>query len=391
MSDYLEQNNSHYYLQLFADDMRLMAAQAYRWGQVETGGTLYGLWSHAGRPVILLATPQGPGACNETTHFAQDPDHVYQVTQQLQQQFGLQYIGNWHSHHSLGLDHPSGGDVEQVHRVAGKSNMSRMVQIIFTRTREATSSGADRFSGGDSSFARDANREKSGWIATLNKSHSRQDAGDTLMQMNTFIYPEAQQGSYCLCPVNVLGAPNPIRVALAGGEFVDFSETPFPLEKILYEGLSGSAAKINSQKGVQKFVAEQLGSLADDISEQTDIFIDEEMLYLSIPIEDKKIVVAYKSKLPGYRLCSVGLVGNDKQILDMTDDLLNEKEVLSVCDIYEQAKKWLRTDKPISLIDQCRESENVGPKNKPEKQQLKHYTESERRSLPCGHEPNNFA
>jgi len=45
--------------------LQFIAGLAFWAGEVETGGELYGLLSHAGRPVIMLATPPGPGAIRE--------------------------------------------------------------------------------------------------------------------------------------------------------------------------------------------------------------------------------------------------------------------------------------------------------------------------------------
>ena len=48
------------YIVMFAGCVQCIAAEAYRWGNRETGGPLYGLFSHANRPVLMLAAPGGP-------------------------------------------------------------------------------------------------------------------------------------------------------------------------------------------------------------------------------------------------------------------------------------------------------------------------------------------
>ena len=389
MNDFLGQHSSQNYLQMFADDMQFMAYHAWRWGDVETGGGLYGLWSHAGRPVIMLATPQGPGACNETAHFAQDPKHLFKTSRKLQERFGLQYIGNWHSHHSLGLHHPSGGDVEQIHRVAQKSNVSKMIQIVFTRSRSQASSAISPFLYGCSCFAACQNIQQYGLIKTLEKTPGSINTVDVRMRMNTFIYNDAKSGFYETCPVNVLDESNPIRAALAGSELVDSSGAQFPLENILYER-AGITTGIKNQDRLEKFVQTQLSTLADSISERAEVFIDSDMLFLSIPSTDNRIVTAYKCEPHGYRLCSVCIVGSDQKSVDITDVISKKKGVLSACDIYKRAKKWINSDKRKSLIDKCKDDENVDPKNK-SKKALKKCPENSRSIPPCGQEYNNIA
>ncbi|MBM4026028.1 MAG: hypothetical protein FJ280_11575 [Planctomycetes bacterium] len=108
------------YLSIFESELQYMAGDAHSWGDIGTGGVLYGLWSHALRPVIMLATPAGPGAIREKAHFAVDPDYVIWMSESLQDRYGIQYDGNYHSHHRLDLDHPSPGDTEQIHGLAGR-------------------------------------------------------------------------------------------------------------------------------------------------------------------------------------------------------------------------------------------------------------------------------
>jgi len=120
------------HISMFADDLRAIAANSLVFEDVENGGALFGLRSNAGRPVVFLATPAGPGATREYTHFAQDPDHLYWLATWIQEELGLQYLGNHHCHHSLGLSLPSGGDEEQASRMLEKFMLLNMIQIVVT-------------------------------------------------------------------------------------------------------------------------------------------------------------------------------------------------------------------------------------------------------------------
>lgn len=77
---------------------------------IETGGQLFGYWSEDGRPIVMYAIGPGPKANHQLTFFNQDVDYLVKVGNALKENFGLKHIGEWHSHHKLGLARPSGHD-----------------------------------------------------------------------------------------------------------------------------------------------------------------------------------------------------------------------------------------------------------------------------------------
>lgn len=82
---------------------------------IETGGQLFGYWTSAGVPVVLYAIGPGDNANHQPTFFNQDLDYLETVGEILVHEFGLQHIGEWHSHHQLGLAHPSGHDARTIY------------------------------------------------------------------------------------------------------------------------------------------------------------------------------------------------------------------------------------------------------------------------------------
>lgn len=86
---------------------------------IETGGQLFGFWTSAGIPVVLYAIGPGERANHQSTFFNQDLDYLLKVGNHVLEKYGLQHIGEWHSHHQLGLAHPSGHDAAtMVHNIA---------------------------------------------------------------------------------------------------------------------------------------------------------------------------------------------------------------------------------------------------------------------------------
>ena len=403
MINNLKQNHEQHYMRLFRDDMQFMASDAYHWGNVETGGALYGLWTHAGRPVIMLATPAGPGACNQTAHFAQNPDHVFEVSQKLQEKFGIQYLGNWHSHHNLGMDHPSGGDVEQIHRVATKSNVSRMIQIVITCTQKR----APFFH-----TPKICQKIASSLINTMKVSslvneviEPCSDSRDTeeAMCVNAFIYTDAKKGSYQRCPVTLLSETNPIRIALTGSELIQAGDMQpkkkFPLEAIAYEGVDQLHGSPSGQEMIPAFIIRQIDGLPDSVAKKVEVHVDHGILFLSVPIGDKTIVVAYHDNPTECRICSVGVVGDvDKQMTDMTDKVLKQGQFLPLSRIYERLENLMQTNAPQCIPDQsakpefrCKGEMAVDAEDPLRIMKLRNYTENKRRTPPCGHEHNRPA
>ena len=104
---------------------------------IETGGELFGFWTQLGTPVVLYAVGPGPYARHHPTSFVQDPDYVDNIEAEMCLRTGLQHVGQWHSHHQLGLAHPSGGDVASMQRGVGAPGFPRMILCIGNCDRGA--------------------------------------------------------------------------------------------------------------------------------------------------------------------------------------------------------------------------------------------------------------
>ena len=77
---------------------------------IETGGQLFGFWTSQGAPVVLYVIGPGTHANHQPTFFNQDSNYLMTVGNALLERYGLCHIGEWHSHHQLGLARPSGHD-----------------------------------------------------------------------------------------------------------------------------------------------------------------------------------------------------------------------------------------------------------------------------------------
>ena len=126
---------SRYPIAIYESELRAMALESAAW-KTETGGDLFGTWGDI--PIVYLASQSGPQAKRETTHFRLDVDYLITLSAMLEQDWGLRYFGDWHSHHQLGLHKPSSGDQRRITNLAGKNNFDQMAEFIttFTSTRD---------------------------------------------------------------------------------------------------------------------------------------------------------------------------------------------------------------------------------------------------------------
>jgi hypothetical protein len=115
---------------IYESEVQAIVGEAQRFPNSETGGDLFGTFTHGNMPVIWLASGPGPNAKHLPTHFEQDVRFTSEWQRRLMNEFGIQYVGSWHSHHKLSLNHPSGGDAEAARNYAVRHHRQRTLEII---------------------------------------------------------------------------------------------------------------------------------------------------------------------------------------------------------------------------------------------------------------------
>ena len=116
-------------LAIYESELQAIGLESTSW-EVETGGDLFGIWEDI--PIIYLATKPGPKAVRENAHFGLDIDYLIKISNELSNEWGMRYFGDWHSHHKLGLDSPSSGDTNRIKRLARKNNFADMAEFIIS-------------------------------------------------------------------------------------------------------------------------------------------------------------------------------------------------------------------------------------------------------------------
>jgi len=119
---------------------------------IETGGQLFGFWTASGAPVVVYAIGPGPKANHQVAFFNQDVDYLEHVGRILVSRFGLMHIGEWHSHHQLGLDSPSSHDAYTMQSTIDRRHLNRFLLCIGNCRSNQFSIKPYNFFEGQSSF-----------------------------------------------------------------------------------------------------------------------------------------------------------------------------------------------------------------------------------------------
>lgn len=99
---------------MYNDELEYVKWLVLQKDQIETGGDLFGLWQNQNTAVVQLVIGPGKNCSRTTTSFHQDVKYLEDVGQHVTSLYGLCNIGEWHSHHRIGLAEPSLGDKDTV-------------------------------------------------------------------------------------------------------------------------------------------------------------------------------------------------------------------------------------------------------------------------------------
>lgn len=114
---------------IYASELDFIAKCIQDYPDIETGGQLFGSWTASGAPRVIYVLGPGPRANHQTAFFNQDVAYLKTIGAILKE-YGLQHIGEWHSHHHLGLPHPSGHDAQTMQNGIAHLNLDRLLLCI---------------------------------------------------------------------------------------------------------------------------------------------------------------------------------------------------------------------------------------------------------------------
>lgn len=117
-------------LGIYESELDLLTQLVLESPDLETGGELFGLWSHGENPVVMLISGPSSTAHRAPTSF-QQPTEIHMSLERLfWNSYGLQVLGIWHSHHRLGIHGLSGGDLQRTKSYALRTGRRLYAEIL---------------------------------------------------------------------------------------------------------------------------------------------------------------------------------------------------------------------------------------------------------------------
>ena len=117
---------------IYEGELDIMARFVADYPSIETGGDLFGFWTHTGSPMIEYVLGPGETADHKSTAFYQESPFLKSAGGILRDLHGLQHVGTWHSHHRLGLAMPSKGDSTTMQRALDRNGFNAWLLTICT-------------------------------------------------------------------------------------------------------------------------------------------------------------------------------------------------------------------------------------------------------------------
>lgn len=115
---------------IYENELEVMARFVSDYPNIETGGDLFGFWTHSGSPVIEYVLAPGRTAEHQNAAFYQEASFLNTAGKALRDLHGLQHIGTWHSHHRIGLTRPSKGDSNTMQRALDNHHFNAWLLTI---------------------------------------------------------------------------------------------------------------------------------------------------------------------------------------------------------------------------------------------------------------------
>jgi hypothetical protein len=280
----------------------------------ETAGFLFGLKTPDGHFVVYYATKAGKNAIHQIAFCRPDLTHFQTVDRRLTQEFGVRFIGRYHSHHGLALQHPSAGDVGSATRLARRNSFQQMVEIVLT---------------------------------TEPSARSRDDVGR--VRVHAYVYVDAQEGKYVPARLKIIPGVSPIRRALSKGDGIGSGEAAnrqaFPMERIVFDASDEDGNDGHGDASLLAGLAEQFGELPANVRSAARVRTQDGLTILCLPLDGREVVaVAYNRQSSEAQ--SVYLLGSGANgRCDLTDHILHGARHVRLAPIYDYAAHWAEVER----------------------------------------------
>ena len=332
MGYFHSERRSRPFVVIFQSEMEAIAGMAVAAGAIETGGDLYGLFSHARRPVIQLATPAGPEAIHDHAHFRQDVEYTHRVSTYLRSVYATQYLGNHHSHHILGIQGLSEGDIRSTHSIAHKNGYRNMCQLLVTFAGH--SSLLQHSCVEDGHCIQGESRQR--WVRWpwRREGFEGDFRIDPTPTVHAFFYQNATYGLPISCPIKVIPGESPIRAALRSSNPALNLKSHYhcPLSRIQFDNWDdrakshGREADMNTNEPeFLDYIRSQVKFLPSEVRDNINVKEVDDQAIIRIPLRDYYLLLAMSTKIP-YEIINVMIfsMNNPEEMVETTDHAIQK-------------------------------------------------------------------
>ena len=124
------ENDNSFAVYMYANEYKYLEWLVLQKQDIETGGDLFGAWQNEHCAVVQFVLGPGKDCRRTATSFFQDVSYLQNVGNHLTSNEGICNVGEWHSHHRLGLARPSDGDQNTVWGNLGTVSGGRFLLFI---------------------------------------------------------------------------------------------------------------------------------------------------------------------------------------------------------------------------------------------------------------------
>ena len=349
MGYFHSERRSRPFVVIFQSEMEVIAGMAVAAGAIETGGDLYGLFSHARRPVIQLATPAGPKAVHEYAHFRQDTEYTQRLSTYLRSVYATQYFGNHHSHHILGIQGLSEGDIRSTHSIAHKNGYRNMCQLLVTFAGHSSLSQHSCVE--DGHCIQGCARQRWARWPWRRGDFEGDFRIDTTPTVHAFFYQNATYGSPISCPIKVIPGESPIRAALRSSNPALNVESHYrcPLSRIQFDNWDDRAKSQGRETDMNTdepqfldHIRSQVKYLPSEVRDNINVKEVDDQAIIRIPLRNYYLLLSMSTKIP-YEIINVMIfsMNNPEEMIETTDHTIQKWCKSSMSNIYLSSIKLI--------------------------------------------------
>lgn len=256
-------------VRIYESELQVICDETLEYPNIETGGNLYGHVSNGGTPVIWLASRPAGNVYRGDVALELDPQVTNRMQNFIWEQFGVQFLGMWHSHHQIGLYQPSEGDRRRTANFAVKWDRKFYVEILCNLPRGGAAprvevapecnpvidDAADQEpdEGGDEDTPTRKERRAQ---AREEKRRARQASQGRFpgpVILTPFAYTDARRLVQADAEISIMPGESPLRAALSTAQLKgDFAEALRPVSgdhaELKYELRTSRAGRFGAQE-----------------------------------------------------------------------------------------------------------------------------------------------